>query len=367
MALIKCPECGKEISDKAESCPHCGYPITGNVEAENTNILSEENHVVEEKKTGNRKLIKGGIIVIIAISIAIILSVIAYLVLTADARNYDSAMKLFENENYQEALYKFIEIGDYKDSEEMIEKCEYELTVDGRFMRSLSKGLEARWEESNAQEVQGNIFEDPDLYSKYCEIELEYVGNYSNQTFNNTDLEADAKQYIEYLKTAQDATKYYTVDYYTFQTQWADTYAKRTILLQKFVENYGLKVGEQYQETLDDLLIDASAAQEQINVKDAILTMTKAFKIDITEDEWGYKTYKITMKNTTDRVFEYFFVEINLQDENGKIIGSGNANQITSWQPNQEAVVQAWFNDDINPNDYTIEYIPHYQSGTYYE
>lgn len=24
MALIKCPECGKEISDKAEACPHCG-------------------------------------------------------------------------------------------------------------------------------------------------------------------------------------------------------------------------------------------------------------------------------------------------------------------------------------------------------
>ena len=29
MALIKCPECGKEISDAAESCPNCGYPIKG--------------------------------------------------------------------------------------------------------------------------------------------------------------------------------------------------------------------------------------------------------------------------------------------------------------------------------------------------
>lgn len=28
MALIKCPECGKEISDKAISCPHCGCPRT---------------------------------------------------------------------------------------------------------------------------------------------------------------------------------------------------------------------------------------------------------------------------------------------------------------------------------------------------
>lgn len=27
MALISCPECGKEISDAALACPHCGHPI----------------------------------------------------------------------------------------------------------------------------------------------------------------------------------------------------------------------------------------------------------------------------------------------------------------------------------------------------
>lgn len=27
MALINCPECNKEISDKASSCPNCGFPI----------------------------------------------------------------------------------------------------------------------------------------------------------------------------------------------------------------------------------------------------------------------------------------------------------------------------------------------------
>lgn len=27
MALIKCPECGEKISDKAASCPHCGAPV----------------------------------------------------------------------------------------------------------------------------------------------------------------------------------------------------------------------------------------------------------------------------------------------------------------------------------------------------
>lgn len=30
MALIKCPECGNNVSDTAKSCPHCGYVITSN-------------------------------------------------------------------------------------------------------------------------------------------------------------------------------------------------------------------------------------------------------------------------------------------------------------------------------------------------
>lgn len=29
IALIKCPECGNHVSDRAESCPKCAYPIAG--------------------------------------------------------------------------------------------------------------------------------------------------------------------------------------------------------------------------------------------------------------------------------------------------------------------------------------------------
>ena len=28
MALFTCPECGKQVSDKAEMCPNCGCPIS---------------------------------------------------------------------------------------------------------------------------------------------------------------------------------------------------------------------------------------------------------------------------------------------------------------------------------------------------
>lgn len=374
MALIKCSECGREISDKASSCPHCGCPVTGkeellekpSVEKEVSEGNNEETKPESGKSEDKKKLSKGGIIAIIVAVVVIVAVVIAYFVLTTDSRNYNAASDLFKEEKYQEALEMFTELGDYEDSAEMVKKCKYELSVDGQFMRSLSKGLMARWAESDKQEEQGNIGEDPDLYNKYCEIELEYVGDFAEQTFDNSELETDAKQYIEYLNQAKEATKFYTVDYATFSTQWSDTYANRTILLNKFVEDYDLTVKEEYQDTLDDLLIDASAAQEQIDIKDSIQKMTEQFKIETTEDEWGYKTYKISMKNTTERTFEYFSAEINLYDENQVIVGTGNTDQLSSWQPGQEASVNAWFDGEINPNDYIIEYIPHYQSGTYY-
>ncbi len=31
MALIKCPECGKEVSDRAKACPSCAYPLPQSV------------------------------------------------------------------------------------------------------------------------------------------------------------------------------------------------------------------------------------------------------------------------------------------------------------------------------------------------
>lgn len=35
MSLIKCPECGKEVSDKSKTCVHCGYPLARNNTTQN--------------------------------------------------------------------------------------------------------------------------------------------------------------------------------------------------------------------------------------------------------------------------------------------------------------------------------------------
>lgn len=75
MALIKCEECGKEISDKATACPHCGVPKStiklsheererneDQRELERINNLPEEEKIIalEEFKTKkeNQELFK---------------------------------------------------------------------------------------------------------------------------------------------------------------------------------------------------------------------------------------------------------------------------------------------------------------------
>lgn len=50
MALMKCPECGKEVSDQSETCIHCGYPLKKeSEEAENISTEEKVDSLAEEK------------------------------------------------------------------------------------------------------------------------------------------------------------------------------------------------------------------------------------------------------------------------------------------------------------------------------
>jgi uncharacterized membrane protein YvbJ len=42
MALINCPECQKEISDKTKNCPHCGYPFVLNDKENSQKIYNKD-------------------------------------------------------------------------------------------------------------------------------------------------------------------------------------------------------------------------------------------------------------------------------------------------------------------------------------
>ena len=65
MSMIKCPECDREISDKAVSCPNCGCPI------------KETKIETEQEKINVRRKNKGEIFIFFGV-ISFIFSIYAY-------------------------------------------------------------------------------------------------------------------------------------------------------------------------------------------------------------------------------------------------------------------------------------------------
>jgi len=79
MALIQCPECNKEISDKVKTCPHCGYPFEENSDKSN-NIQQVEISAVNispKDPVKTKKTIVGvvSVFVVLALMFAIFIMV----------------------------------------------------------------------------------------------------------------------------------------------------------------------------------------------------------------------------------------------------------------------------------------------------
>ena len=138
MALIKCPECGKEISDKSSICIHCGYPISEM--KQNSETLQEEllpeNELLLEKQLKRdqdssikeeKKNFKIKPIYILGTVVAVIIIVVGICQhKTIQKRNnelqaYNNAIYAYENENFQDA-YEYFSNNEYKDSKDYLEK-----------------------------------------------------------------------------------------------------------------------------------------------------------------------------------------------------------------------------------------------------
>ena len=105
MALINCPECGKEgVSDSAKMCPNCGFPINknDNTQVEITQSEGATQSIAMQGKKNNK------IIGIIMCIIACICFVVAISNITSD--DYNLYLEHYEDclEGYEECIYKAI-------------------------------------------------------------------------------------------------------------------------------------------------------------------------------------------------------------------------------------------------------------------
>lgn len=150
MALINCPECGKEMSDSAAACPNCGCPNPNNKKA---------------KKKIDKKIIVPVCLVVVAI--ICVISLVGIILNLNPANKY---LSLFNARRYDEASKFYAEkIEDNAESVEKIEekqkseidliynefeqgKIEYKDALDGLSVYKKSNVVSAY-----CKEVQGNI------------------------------------------------------------------------------------------------------------------------------------------------------------------------------------------------------------------
>ena len=76
MALINCPECGTEVSNKAEKCPKCSYPINPIAPAVHGKTEVKTETIVKAKEGCFLQTLNIGCMIIAAIIILIILAIV---------------------------------------------------------------------------------------------------------------------------------------------------------------------------------------------------------------------------------------------------------------------------------------------------
>ena len=133
MALINCPECNKEISDKAMACIHCGLPLrepaiavsndTGSSVIESVTSLPIE----APRKKNMLKII----IPVIIVVMLVVGTVAVYYWMNVAPQNkknddYNSAISLLERGKYEESMGLLDNLRDFKDVNIIQEQIKYE-------------------------------------------------------------------------------------------------------------------------------------------------------------------------------------------------------------------------------------------------
>lgn len=120
MALINCPECGKEVSDRAKTCINCGCPIC-------EEAATTEQVIYHEEKPINKKKA----VLIAATSIVAAIAIILIFVFVVAQPNkqkatFNDAIALMEKGKYTDGIDLLNTIPNYEGVSDILEEAKYE-------------------------------------------------------------------------------------------------------------------------------------------------------------------------------------------------------------------------------------------------
>ena len=220
---------------------------------------------------------------------------------------------------------------------------------DEAFIKSMSKGLEARWAMTDKASEGEETKEDME---KYIQAELDQLTPYEAAKFEDTKLQEKVLKYINCLKESKD-----NIDaYFNGDEKWEEIRGERAALIKDFVENYGLTVSDKYQAKLDEFVAQGSAVEKKASQDDAMQKLVKKTKFKQTKDDgYGWKTYESILENTTDYDIVSFSLDVNLLDKDGVNVSTQYAS-VENVKKGQKAILKFETNEVFDKIDLTLSY-----------
>lgn len=227
---------------------------------------------------------------------------------------------------------------------------------DDKFLSSLAKGLEKRWDYS--EKNVSTEMSDEDYVNSLKEatnIELKKLEEYSNSKFKDSKLQESALSYINELKNANDVLEDYGSKDFIFK--WDEHYSERTKQIVHLTETYDVPISDKYEKTLKELkahgneVIDKEVNDKALNE----LINNLSFEQIDSEYQSDYKQYSATQANTIGYDINTMSATLNLLDSEGVIVDTQYINA-NNWKKDQKIKFEFMTNKPFEKIDASISY-----------
>lgn len=213
--------------------------------------------------------------------------------------------------------------------------------ADDEAMQVIADGWEQR------QDLGEDISELDDNYAAelktIVQAEIDNDAPLKSREFEDGQMQEDVIAYLNALDDQLDVLNSYSTNDLDFYTEWEKAYDERSQLLKTFVEDYGLTVDAKYQDYLDDLVANGTAAQRKSAEKDAIEDIVSKAEWESEDDGYGYYTYTAVIENTSDYDFEDVGLLVGLYDDDD--VKTEEYASVNSWKKGEKAKFEVYASD----------------------
>lgn len=298
MALIICPECGKEYSDRASACPNCACP-THRADKEEAPI-SDSSYSETNKKRNSHSF----------------LTILIVLILTAAAVWY-----LFRVQSYNDGL-NALYVGEYATARNCLEGLNYKdselILNDISFLEDLEKIVEQGIADSN---------EGVDI-TKAAARTFEKISKYQSVQFYTDNLDQMVDQYLEGLERIANAFDYDSPNAIEYEILVGSYYCDFVIV--NLHDNIGFMQNSPEYETAYTGIISQDEA-----FLTAFTEIGEKGHVTAKNGDFWYNTVTLYLKNDTTYNAKLVFI-FNFNDYSGDKLLETIASDVVEIKPDSE-------------------------------